>query len=270
MQQTFAWVILIIAIVIILFIISRKFMILANVDVEKIQREKNALLKQQIIMSQLQRRFSHWGWFFLRVLKPFSRFLRNSFDWLYDTLNNWQKSQANREAMLGQAIDERIEVLLLEAEILVKDERYDSAEKKYIEIIGLDSKNFKAFRELGEVYLYKHLLKESIQTLEHALNLKKKIEDKETKEGEGDLDISQTRYLLATVYEEAGDLDKAVVNLKRALKIEESNPRYLDRLIEVSILKKDKVEAFNAYDKLQKANPENKKLAQFKEKISQL
>ncbi len=254
-------------------IVGRKFTILANIDVAEIQSEKNAQLKQQIIANQLRRRFGRLGLISARLLKPFSRFLRNSFDWLYDKLNNWQRAQANREAALGQEISKRVDVLLFEAEELAREARFEAAEKKYIEIIGLDPKNFRAFRNLGEVYLKNQNLNEAKQTFEHALRLKKVSSGQTGKTKinlSKDIEVAQVYFLLAQVFEATNDLAKTIAYLKRALKIEKNSPRYLDRLIEVSILKKDKITAMQAFSDLETANPENQKLVSFKERIDGL
>ena len=47
---------------------------------------------------------------------------------------------------------DEIEELFLEGQEKDKGEEYDEAEKKYIEIISLDSKNIKAFKMLGRLY----------------------------------------------------------------------------------------------------------------------
>lgn len=270
MEYTIGWIIFGICLAGILFIIARKFSVLANIDVNEIQTEKNALLKQQIIANQLRRRFSHVSLLFAKILKPFSRFLRNSFDGLYDSLNAWQRNQANKEAALDNEVDKRIETLLFEAEELVKNDRLEAAEKKYIEIIGLDAKNFRAFKELGDVYYRRENLNEAKQTFEHALNLRRKATGGDKETATKDLEVAQTHYALALVFEETGELAKAVTQLKRALRIEQNSPRYLDRLIEVSILKKDKIGALDAVSRLENANPENQKLGQFKERIADL
>lgn len=270
MNYTIGWIIFGISLAGMLFIMARKFSVLANIDVDEIQSEKHAQLKQQIIANQLRRRFSHVSLLFAKMLKPFSRFLRNSFDHLYDNLTAWQRTQANKEAVLGEEIDKRIEALLFEAEELVKNDRFEAAEKKYIEIIGLDAKNFVAFKELGDVYYRRENLNEAKQTLEHAVNLRRKASEADKDALTGDLELAQAHYLLSLVYEETGELAKAVTQLKRALRIEQNSPRYLDRLIEVSILKKDKIGALDALSRLETANPENQKLGQFKERIAEL
>lgn len=257
-----------------LAIVGRKFALLANIDVDEIQAEKNAQLKQQIIASQLKRRFGHAGLFVTKIVKPLSRLLRNGFDWIYDSLNAWQRAQANKQAVLSQEIDKRIDALLFEAEELVKNDRLEAAEKKYIEIIGLDATNFRAFRDLSDVYFRKQSLNEARQTLEHALRLRRKsAADPKGEQAEipkHDLELAQAHFLLAAIYEAQEDYTRASLQLKKALKIEANSPRYLDRLIEVSILKKDKIAALDALKKLEMANPENQKLANFRERILSL
>lgn len=270
MSYLIAWSLFALGLIGCLIIIGRKSSLLANIEVDQIQSEKNAQLKQQIIAAQLKRRFGSFGILLAKLVKPFSKLLRNGFDWLYDSLNAWQRAQANREAVLGQEIDKRIDALLFEAEELVKNDRLDAAEKKYIEIIGLDAKNFRAFKDLGEVYFKNQNLNEARQTLEHAMRLRRKSADTKAGENEvpaNDLELAQANFLLANVYEELGDYAKAILQLKKALKIEQNSPRYLDRLIEVSILKKDKIGALDALKRLEVANPENQKLAAFRERI---
>ncbi len=270
MEYLIGWIILIIGIIGALIVLGRKFSVLANIDVDQIQSEKNAQLKQQIIANQLKRRFGHASLFFARLIKPLSRALRNAFDWFYNKLNAWQRAQVNREAVLDQEIGKRIEALIFEAEELVRDGRLDAAEKKYIEIIGLDSKSFRAFKSLGEVYYRNQNLNEARQTLDHAIRLRRKDDALDAENAATDLELAHAYYVLAQVHETAGDLTKAVIQLRRALKIEQNSPRYLDRLIEVSILKKDKIGALDALDRLRSANPENQKLDSFKERIAEL
>lgn len=273
MEYIIGWIIFAVAFLVIIIIIARKAGLLANIDVDQVSGEKARVLKQQIISDRLKRRFGKWGFWIVKFVKPISKLLRNSFDFVYDALNAWQRAQANREAVLNQEIDKRIEVLMTEAEELVKAERFDAAEKKYIEIIGLDPRNFSAFNELGYVYYKKQSFNEAKQTLEYALSLRRKTNLLTKKDGETnnkDSELAQVHYLLGIISEETGDLVKAIASFRRALKIENNNPRYLDRLVEVSIMKKDKILALDALKSLELANPENQKLEQFRQRISEL
>ena len=137
MVYIIGWIIVILALIIAFIIVGRKFGFLANIDVDQVASERARVLKQQIIADRLLRRLSKWGFLIVRSIKPISRLLRNSFDWVYDRLNDWQRSQANREAVLNQEIDKRIETLLVEAEDLVKNERLDAAEKNILRLSAL-------------------------------------------------------------------------------------------------------------------------------------
>ena len=81
---------------------------------------------------------------------------------------------------------------------------------------------------------------------------------------------AQTHFSLAEVYRAMGKFPEAARSLKKVLKIEPANPRYLDTMLEISIIVKDKALALTAYDKLLKANPENNKLEEFKRQIDEL
>jgi hypothetical protein len=61
-----------------------------------------------------------------------------------------------------------------------------------------------------------------------------------------------------------------LLNARKALEIEPNNPRYLDTILEISIIKKDKVLANETYKRLKEVNPENQKLAEIKEEIAEL
>jgi len=59
-------------------------------------------------------------------------------------------------------------------------------------------------------------------------------------------------------------------SIKRSLEKHPNNPRYLDTMIEISIINKDKISALEAFDKLKEANPDNKKLEEWKKEIRKL
>lgn len=165
-----------------------------------------------------------------------------------------------------------------------------AAEKKYIEIIGIDSKNVQAFKNLAQVYFELKNYEEAKQIFEHILKLKD--DDVEAYGGlaeiakeKGDLSQARDEYLralnvnnqrsqtyfdLALVYNAMDNGAEACWNIKKALDIEPNNPRYLDTMLDISIINKDKGAALGAYEKLKSANPENQKLAEFKKKIDEL
>ena len=58
--------------------------------------------------------------------------------------------------------------------------------------------------------------------------------------------------------------------IQQAVELEPQNPKYLDKLVEISVLCGDKKKAEEAYNQLRMVNPENQKLVVFKDKIDQL
>jgi len=166
---------------------------------------------------------------------------------------------------------------------LLKQEKYAEAEKRLIEIIGIDNKNIKAFKLLGGLYFDRKNYEEARETFEYILKLKDdddafaqlgKIggEYREDSSKEANINIfrSQTYFDLSLVYKAMEKYDKAIVNLKKALEIEPNNPRYLDTMLEISIIKKDKDLALESYKRLAEANPENQKLPEIKKEIDEM
>ena len=89
--------------------------------------------------------------------------------------------------------------------------------------------------------------------------------------GKNDIDKKAEIYFnLALVHKEADQLSEAREKLSEALKISPNNPRYLDTMLEISIMKKDKILAQSTYDKLAEVNPENKKLKEWERKIEEM
>jgi predicted Zn-dependent protease len=67
-----------------------------------------------------------------------------------------------------------------------------------------------------------------------------------------------------------GALEEAKMQMDLVLAQDANNPKYLDKLIELSILVKDRKAAREAFDRLKAINPENQKLAIFEDKLRQL
>lgn len=268
----------------------RKFPALASLDVENIPAEKEARFKERILSNRLKRNVLKW---YAKV----ARFTRPVFGWLseflksfYAKLHDLKEKYRTEQPSTPEDMEKRIAALFEESEDLRRQEEYNAAEKKLIEIISMDSKNIKAFKALGHLYVERKDLEEAKQTFEHILKLK--ADDEEAYEdlaivaqASGNLELAkddylrsieinnqraQTFYHLALVYEETGDMFSACDNMKQALKLEPNNPRYLDTTLRISIIIKDKVLALEAYERFLKVNPENQKLSEFKRQIDEI
>ena len=274
----------------IIVIVVRKFSVLANLDVASIPAEKEAKFKERIISNRLKRNIIKWsaklGRFSVPIARGVGRFIKLNLRKLYQLKDDFQAKGEDQNLN----VEQKTEQLFMQAEEFKKREDMASAENKYIEIIGLDSKNFKAFKELGRLYFEKKQYEEAKQTFEHVLKLKEDDEDihenlAQIAREKGDLNEARDEYLksinlnkrnaqthfsLACVYKAIVKFPEAINSLKKALKIEPANPKYLDTMLEISIIVKDKALALDAYKKLFKTNPENNKIAEFKKQIDEL
>ena len=283
-------IIILISLLTIIIIVARKFSVLSSLDLESIPAEKEASMKERIISSRLKRNFIRWGSRAMRIIRPAGVATADFFKWSYNKLSEIKEGYKGEEHISESGLKEKTEQLFVEAEELKKSNDFPSAEKKYIEIIGIDSKNINAFKNLAQVYFELKNYEEAKQIFEHILKLKdddveaygglaeiakekghfNEARDEYLKSLNINNERSQTYFDLSLVYKAMENMKEAMDNIKKALSIEPNNPRYLDAMLDISIINKDKAAAFNAFDKLKNANPDNQKLEEFNKKIDEL
>lgn len=276
MYNIIPFIIIIICLIIIISIVAKKFSALASLDVSSIQSEREAVFKERIMSNRLKRNYFKFYSKLLKFLRPLGEGIALFFKNLYKKLVDFKDNYNSGSSSLILNAEEKINKLQVEADDLIKNGGYDEAEKKFIEIISLDSKNIKAFRALGELYIRQKKNQEAEQTFRHVLKLiERELEQrgdilrKEERE-EMNMQTAETYFDLAEVQENKNNFVEAIKNIDEALTIMPNNPRYLDSKVGISIMKKDKELAEAAYQDLQKANPENQKLAEFKKQIEEL
>ncbi len=269
MYNVIPLVLILISLCIIIVIVLRKFSALASLDVDNIQAEKEAKFKERIISNRLKRNIFKWFTKFIKISRILTQQLSVFFKSIYNKLLKLKDSYKNEAVISLGDKEKRIKELYIEADKLIKNDDLDSAEKIFIEIIGLDSKNIKAFEELGQLYFRGKNYEEAVETFNHIIKLVESSDGQEEK-GKNDEKIAEIYFNLALIDYETKKLTEALANIDKALEIEPNNPRYLDIGLEISIINKDKILATNFYDKLKKANFENNKLEEFKEQIDEL
>lgn len=252
-------ILILISLTVIIIIIVKKFPALANLDVNNMPKEKEAKFKEQIISGRLKRNIVMRTSKLARLAKPALEAVGSFFKWSYNKLHELKDSYKSeeKENLSKSEIVAHVEEFFGEFDKLIKEEKNEEAEKKLIEIINLDNKSVKAFRALGELYRERKDYVEAKQTFEHVLRLEKE-------------ESGETYFDLALVGMDSEDFAGALFNIKKALEVEPDNPRYLDTLLEISIINKDKAGALEAYKRLKKSNPENQKLDEMKEQIEKL
>ncbi|HRH22210.1 MAG TPA: hypothetical protein PLJ58_03325 [bacterium] len=263
------WTFLLVSLLVILAIILRKFPLLASIDLEQIDSERQAELKQKILSDKFKRDFAR---IFNRVnalLAPVISGITNFARLLYDKLVNLQQSHTKVIAETKQDVYQQIDILLAEAEDLTRKDELVKAEHKYIEVIGLDGKNFKAYELLADNYASRDNNEEAEQTLLHTIKLKNQL--MKTKSSNlSKLDLARNYYSLSLVYQKINETHKAIDYLQQSLALEPANPKYLDKIIELCIMTKDLSGATSFCQQLEASNPANKKLKEIKDQIKEL
>jgi len=265
-------ILILISLAVIIAIIIRKFPVLANLNTESMPAEKEAKFKEQIISKRIKRNIIKWTARLTRTIKPAGQMVIKYFKWLYNKLIELKERYKKEEEALNVNSEDKLNQLFQELDEIKKEENEEAIEKKLIEIISLDNKNIKAFRQLGDLYFKSNKFQEAIQTFEHIIKLTEdnNILNESVKASSILSQRADTYFNLALVYKEIKNMDKSIHNIKNALNIEPNNPRYLDIMLEISIINKEKVLALDAYNKLLEANPDNQKLAEFKKQIKEI
>jgi len=250
------------SLLIILVIIVRKFSALANLDVENMPAEKEAKFKEQIATSRLKRNLTKWNSRLTKVFRVGGGKLKDLFSWSFDKLHEMKKEYSTpEEPKSPEEKETKIKELFFKSEDLDERENFEEKEKNLIKIIEFDSKNIEAFLELGELYFENKKYEEAKQAFAHVLKL---LADDDIEKQ------AKIYYDLSLIYKETGENDEARETIKMATKLVPNNPRYLDAMLEISIMNKDKSLAAETLGKLKEVNPENAKLEDFSEKIERL
>ena len=263
-----SWILIIIAIIIILSIVVKKFPALAILNVTSMSGEKEAKFKERIIQNRVERDLAvvsgFLGRIWLSIVRSFSAFLK-------ERQTQLKKIRSNYTASLKipwLEKQKKIRELSVSAEDALKMEDEKEAEEKLVEIISLDPKNLDAFFRLGNLYASEKKWPETRETYAYALKLSRQS-------GEGDEALGETTpqeiyFSISEMEKEAGDIDAALENIREALELEPNSPRYLDLILDLSIMRKDKELAESSLAKLAAVNPENQKLGEWAEKIENL
>ena len=254
--------------IVILAIVLKKFPALAILDVNNLPGEKEAKFKDQIIKARVERDLNRLSGGISRVWLVVSKRVNNFLKSAHDNLKKVKLNYKTSARIPWPEKQKKIKDLFSTLEDLFKKESYNEAEEKLVEIISLDSKNLVAFFKLGSLYDLQKKWSEARQTYEYALKLARQF--KSDAEIMGEITRQEIYFSLAWVEREVGDLEAALENIREALELEPNSPRYLDLILDLSIIMKDKELAEEYFAKLANVNPENNKLSDWQEKIEKL
>ena len=208
----------------------------------------------------------------------------------HNRLRTMEKTIDRQKPIPTEGREERLTKLLGDAQAAALESRHEDAEGLYIEILRIEPKHSEAYRGLADLFIERKLLDQARETLEFLVKLNTDDERAFERLGavealSGNYPSAEEQYLksitlsanpaacradLAQVYLQMDEPMKAHEQFRLALQAEPYNPKYLDYFIETSILIGDAKSAEEAFEVLETANPENQKLADFRERIDGL
>jgi len=193
-------------------------------------------------------------------------------------------------AFIAPSAKERIKAILDEARSLARDQKFADAEKRYLEVLAIDARNWDAYKGLGLIYIKQKLWQQAKETFEFLQKIKKaddtvfaalaeiaeneqdfiKAEELRRKAVEFRPRLANRQAEMALFYLERREPGKAWPFAKRANELDQKSARYLEISLDVAILLGDRLEAQRRYDKLRLLSEDRPKLQAYKDKIDAL
>lgn len=249
----------------IIIILIRTFPKLALIDVSTLKEERETKAKERLIQQRMERYLQIVISKILPCLRRFSNWIQQKFRLLYKKIISLEKKYQRRtdgegveDGIFGHGSRE-VEQGLNAAEEALQKGDFHAAEEGYIEVISADSKCLAAYKGLMKVY-------RELKDYEKAEETGKYI----VKHEEDEKERAEVLFQLSDIEKKRDEKESALQYLQQAVAIEGSNPRYLDALLDVSILMENNEVALKTFEKLHAVNPENQKLSEYKEKLEQL
>ena len=180
MSNILPFILIVLSLVIIIFVIVRKYPQLLLLDVETLPEIKTARSKNRIIMRKSEQREKQYYSNFKKRLEPFIKILKKlqlAFRILVGKVERRVGSMDNIENGPSITKQERKEKVMTSKD-LVKDaqndlaiEDYPTAEKKFLASLNYDPKNKEAYRGLASVYYAQNQITEAKETYNFLLQL---------------------------------------------------------------------------------------------------
>jgi len=280
------------------FILARKFSQLSLLDVETLPDVRERKRKQTVLRERALRfhkkRFSapvRLPAFAAEFFKQVQLWFRN-FVGAVERRAMRARAEAKEAATPAEQFEEKEEVQLLvrEADAAAQRKDWETAETHYIAAIKRDASCAGAYRGLGKVYVAQGQFDEAKETFAFVTKLLPNdapawIDRAEVARQAGDENAAIGYYRkavflnkrrpnvlmkLAMLLRDIGQVEEAVACAQEAVEQEPQNPKYLDFLVDASILLQDKTLAKEALAHLYRVNPENQKISSFEERIEAL
>ena len=255
---------LILGLAVLVALVWRKLPQLRSIDVQDLPEEQQREMKNKLLTTRLKRAVAD-----VRArTAPVAKSARGMAKSAYDRVHQLEKEYRKKAATNDKAEDVSetpaedaplsVEDQLAAADGLREVRDYAGAEAAYIAILQEDQNTLVAYSGLSEVYLATQEYAKAAETCEFAIKLvrRKRTGSAATRKHQE----ASCRADLGEVYRASGKLDLAKNEFEQAVKLQPTNPRYLDLLLKISILLKNKTLAERTLRQLKKVDASNRKL----------
>lgn len=237
-------------------VFARKYATLRVLDPDTSRTIREKKLRDRIMEDRMQRTVeTHMGRLVHLFLVPWRAF-QYAFQRVAGRLVAIERRYHREHARDVQISPEDLQSMLAEAERALREERFQSAEERLVELVSAAPKFAPAYEVFSRVYAAKREWKEAVESLVCYVKLAPKDGDR--------------RFLLGAMYEKQGEKEKAFGEYVRALEASPHNPKYLDAGIVLALELKKADEAKGMLAALREANPENANIEGFSRDIDEL
>ncbi|MBI5077548.1 tetratricopeptide repeat protein [Candidatus Falkowbacteria bacterium] len=261
----------------VIFIVVRKVPQLRVLDVETVPATQVNRVRERILLERMKRQTAKSKELIKKGTVPVANFVKIFFQNIWkkclELERFYQKESDKNKPPCAKDLSVKLAHLLEQAENCVKTENLNEAEKTYIDIISFDAKNINAYRGLAEIYSRKKEYKEALETRQFILKILQKGKRgraEENKTAERVAEIAEAIFDIGVVYSQMENFIEAKENFGKALELEPNNPKYLDQMIQINIMLRDKNSGEEMLSRLSAVNPENQKLKEYQNKIEQI
>lgn len=268
-------------------VIGRKFPILARFNATSPTSTVEAR-KKSLVEERLRRKFTASWARFKKYTGPVGEQTTKLWDRTHKKLVDLEHEYKVRSLPVflnrrhRRQIDHEITDMLVQARALLDDGEAAAAEEKCMQAIRLEPRSVPAFEFLGQLYLqtkefghakevYHYLLKltgDREAVYHHGQTSETGSLVLTTTPPEADHVIASYRLELSTIYRQLGDTHAAFDSAQEAARLEPNSPKVLDALICASVSAGKKQFAEDALTKLIEVNPQNSKIAEWRDQIA--
>jgi tetratricopeptide (TPR) repeat protein len=264
-------------------VVARKFPQLSLIDTEALPEEQTAKKKREILQERVARKAGELG---KRMAEAVQERAAKAGRWVSDAQKRMEEMERKMNQGDGQTVGEmvkdakvdvkeRVGKLINAAEKLAGLGDFSEAEEKFIEAISWNAKAERAYRGLADLYIATKRFDQALETLRFLYKMMKresgclhgKTEDECPASAAVHVDLAELSAETGELAAQLGDFEAAQRFFFRAVNLASMNPKYLDFLLENSLKLGDALTAEQVLVKLRSANPDNKKISTFEDRL---